>query len=44
MLGAGGRVQMINSVLSAIPNFFMACILWDKTTIEAINKITRAIL
>jgi hypothetical protein len=27
MLGSGGRVQMINSVLSAIPNFFMACIL-----------------
>jgi hypothetical protein len=44
MLGVGGRVQMINSVLNAIPNFFMACILWDKTTIEAINKITRAFL
>jgi hypothetical protein len=44
LLGSGGRVQMINSVLSAIPNFFMACILWDKATVEAINKITRAFL
>jgi hypothetical protein len=25
MLGSGGMVHMVNFVLSAIPNFFMAC-------------------
>jgi hypothetical protein len=44
MLGSGGRIQMINSVISAIPNFFMACILWDAASIETINKLTRAFL
>jgi hypothetical protein len=35
---------MINSVLSAIPNFFMACIEWDQGSIEAVDKLRRAFL
>jgi hypothetical protein len=35
---------MINPVLSVIPNFFMACIVWDKASVEAINKLTRAFI
>jgi hypothetical protein len=44
MLGAGSRIQLINSVISAIPNFFMACIQWDRTTTDAIDKLTRSFL
>jgi hypothetical protein len=44
MLGSGERIQVINSVISAIPNFFMACILWDAASIEIINKLTRVFL
>jgi hypothetical protein len=44
MLGSGGRLQVINSVISAIPNFFMACILWNVASIEIINKLIRAFL
>jgi hypothetical protein len=44
MLGSGGRLQIINSVISAIPNFFMACIQWDAASIEIINKLIRAFL
>jgi hypothetical protein len=44
MLGSGARIQLINSVLSAIPNYFMACIPWDKASIEAIDRLTRAFL
>jgi hypothetical protein len=44
MLGSGAQVQLINSALSAIPNFSMACILWDKASIEAIDRLTRAFL
>jgi hypothetical protein len=44
MLGAGSRIQLINSVLSAIPNYFMACIKWDKTSTDAIDKLTRGFL
>jgi hypothetical protein len=35
---------MINSVLSAFPNFFMACIEWDQASIEAVDKLRRAFL
>jgi hypothetical protein len=35
---------MINSVLSAIPNFFMACIEWDQGSIEVVDKLRRAFL
>jgi hypothetical protein len=35
---------MINSVLSAIPNFFMACIEWDQASIDAVDKFRRAFL
>ena len=41
LLAPGGRVQLINSVLSAIPNFFMACIEWDSASIEAVDKFRR---
>jgi hypothetical protein len=44
MLGSGAQVQLINSVVSAISNFFMACILWDKASIEAIDRLMRAFL
>ena len=44
LLSSSARVTLINSVLSAIPNFFMACIQWDKGSIEAIDKLRRAFL
>lgn len=44
MMSMAGRLALINSVLAAIPNFFMACIQWDKGSIEAINKTIRAFL
>jgi hypothetical protein len=44
LMSSGGRVQMINSFLSAIPNFFMACIEWDQGSIEAVDKLRRAFL
>jgi hypothetical protein len=44
MLGSGARIQLINSVLSTIPNYFMAYIPWDKASIEAIDKIMRDFL
>jgi hypothetical protein len=44
MLGSGSRIQLINSIISAIPNFFMACIQWDKTSSDAIDKLTRNFL
>lgn len=44
LLSWGGRVIMINSVLSAIPTFYMSCIKWPKRSIEAIDKIRRAFL
>jgi hypothetical protein len=44
LMSSGGRIQMINSVLSAIPNFFMACIEWDQGSIEAVDKLRRAFL
>jgi hypothetical protein len=44
MLGSGARIQLINSVLLAIPNYFMSCIPWDKASIEAIDRLTRAFL
>jgi hypothetical protein len=44
IMSSGGRIQMINSVLSAIPNFFMACIEWDQGSIDAVDKLRRAFL
>jgi hypothetical protein len=43
-MSSGGRIQMINSVLSAFPNFFMACIEWDQASIEAVDKLRRVFL
>ncbi|KAM0888278.1 hypothetical protein ACQ4PT_028461 [Festuca glaucescens] len=44
LMSSGGRIQMINSVLSAIPNFFMACIEWDQASIDDVDKLRRAFL
>jgi hypothetical protein len=44
LMSSGGRIQMINSVLSAIPNFFMACIEWDQGSIDAVDRLRRAFL
>jgi hypothetical protein len=44
LMSSGGRIQLINSVLSAIPNFFMACIEWDQASIDAVDKLRRAFL
>ena len=35
---------MINSVLSAIPTYFMACIEWDQASLDAVDKLRRAFL
>jgi hypothetical protein len=44
MLASGGRLQMVNAVLSAIPNYFMSCIAWDKSSTDMVDKLTRAFL
>jgi hypothetical protein len=44
LMSSGGRIQLINSVLSAIPNFFMAYIEWDQASIHAVDKLRRAFL
>jgi hypothetical protein len=45
-MSAGERVQMVNAVMSviAISNFFMACIEWNQTGIDAVDKLRRAFL
>jgi hypothetical protein len=44
LMSFGGRVQMVNSVLTAIRNYFMACIEWDEGSINAVDKIRRFFL
>lgn len=44
LLSWGGRVIMLNSVISAIPTYYMSCIKWPERSIEAIDKIRRAFL
>jgi hypothetical protein len=41
MISSVGRAALINSILAAIPSFFMACIQWDKGSLEAVNKRLR---
>jgi hypothetical protein len=43
-MSSGGRIQMVNSVLSPIPNFFMACLEWDQASFEVVDKLRRAFL
>jgi hypothetical protein len=43
-LSKGGRLTMINSVISAIPTYYMSCCIWPEKSIEAIDKIKRAFL
>lgn len=40
----GGRVTMINVVLSTIPMYYMSCIKWPDRSIDAIDEIQRAFL
>lgn len=35
---------MINAVLSAIPNYYMACFLWPKESLEKLEWLLRAFL
>lgn len=39
LLSWGGRVTMINTMLSAIPTYYMSCLKWPDRSIEAIDKI-----
>ncbi|EEE63350.1 hypothetical protein OsJ_18161 [Oryza sativa Japonica Group] len=43
-LSKGGRLTMINSIISAIPTYYMSCCIWPEKSIEAIDKIKRAFL
>ena len=44
LLSCGGRVLMINSVLSTIPTYYMSCMQWPERSIEALDKIRGAFL
>ena len=37
----GGRLIMINAVLSAIPTHFMTCFIWPKKGVELLDKLRR---
>ena len=43
-LSWGGRLIMINEVLSAIPTHFMACFIWPAKGIELLDKLRRLFL
>lgn len=44
MLSRGGRLQLVKSVLSSIPIYFMACFRLPRWTIARINKVMRRFL
>lgn len=44
LISRGGRLQLVNSVLSAIPIYFMACFRFPKWVLKRIDKIRRVFL
>lgn len=40
----GGRLTLINAVLAAIPNYFIACFLWLKESLGKLEKILRGFI
>ena len=43
-LSTAGRLTMINSVILAIPTYYMTCCQWPEKSIEAVDRIRRAFL
>lgn len=43
-LSWGGRLTLINSVLAAIPSYFMGCFLWPKQSLDKLEQILRGFL
>lgn len=44
LIPRGGRMQLVNSVLSSIPIYFMACFRLSKWVIKRLDKIRRGFL